>query len=72
MELTKDVESLIHLIARAFGRASGNQTPEVHADVVLEHARALVAEDAQKVEPESATEAPAEPVVGAPQEQAAQ
>jgi hypothetical protein len=48
MELTKDFESLIHLIARAFGRASGNQTPEVHADVVLEHAKALAAEDAQR------------------------
>jgi hypothetical protein len=69
MELTKDFESLIHLIARAFGRASGNQTPEVHADVVLEHAKAISAEDAQKVAPEEpAAETPA--VV--PQEQAAQ
>lgn len=71
MELTKDVESLIHLVARAFGRASGNQTPEVHADVVLEHARAIAAEDAQKAAPV----APVEPVVeapAAPQEQAAQ
>lgn len=72
MELTKDIESLIHLIARAFGRASGNQTPEVHADVVLEHAKAIVAEDAQKADP--VAEVPAETVSEAlaPQEQAAQ
>jgi hypothetical protein len=62
MELTKDFESLIHLIARAFARTAGSETPEVHADVVLEHAKAIAAEDAQK-------SAPAE---AAPQEQAAQ
>jgi hypothetical protein len=62
MELTKEFEGLIHLIARAFGRASGSETPEVHADVVLEHAKAIAAEDAQKAEPDEAV----------PQEQAAQ
>lgn len=72
MELTKDVESLIHLIARAFAKTAGSETPEVHADVVLEHAKALAAEDAQKAEP--VAEVSAEPVVDAPapQEQAAE
>lgn len=67
MELTKDVESLIHLIARAFAKTAGSETPEVHADVVLEHAKAIAAEDVQKAAPAPVAEAPA-----APQEQAAQ
>lgn len=72
MELTKDFESLIHLMARALGRASGSEAPEVHADVVLEHAKAIALEDAQKAAP--AAEEAAAPVVEAeaPQEQAAQ
>lgn len=48
MELTKDMEALIHLIARAFGRASGNESPKVHAAVVVEHAKDIAAEDASK------------------------
>ena len=81
MVLTADVESLIHLIARALAKTSGNQAPHVFADVVLEHAKALagshaaavVADVKEVVEPAQAADAaPAstEPVVAAPVEAA--
>lgn len=59
MEFTQDVEALVHLIARAFAKAKGDVMPHLFADVVVEHAKALVAEKA--ADPAPVEVAPAEP-----------
>jgi hypothetical protein len=41
MNLTQEMKDFVHLMARALAKTSGSQTPEVFADVVLEHAVAL-------------------------------
>lgn len=46
MNLTQEMKDFVHLIARALAKTSGSQTPEVFADVVLEHALALAAPEA--------------------------
>ena len=41
MNLTQEMKDFVHLMARALAKTSGSQTPEVFADVVLDHAVAL-------------------------------
>lgn len=59
-------EALIYLIARAMGRASGSETPEVYAGVVIEHAKEIAAEDAAKAAGNAPT-TPVDPASAAPQ-----
>lgn len=49
--LTEEYEKLVHLVARAFARAHGQvDSAETFAGTVLDHAKAIAAEDAAKVE----------------------
>jgi hypothetical protein len=52
MNLTQEMKDFVHLLARALAKTDGSKTPEVFADVVLEHAVALA-------EPTPAVETPA-------------
>lgn len=45
MELIKDMEAFIHLVAQAFARARGDEQSHVFADVVVGHARDIAKED---------------------------
>lgn len=45
MELIKDMEGFIHLVAQAFARARGDEQSHVFADVVVAHARDIAKED---------------------------
>lgn len=45
MELIKDMEAFIHLVAQAFARARGDEQPHIFADVVVGHARDIAKQD---------------------------
>lgn len=45
MELIKDMEAFIHLVAQAFARARGDEQPHIFADVVVGHARDIAKKD---------------------------
>lgn len=54
--LPAEVEEVIHLIASAFERARGNETPEVFATTVVEHAKAIAEERSAKTKANTKTE----------------
>lgn len=64
MELIKDMEAFIHLVAQAFAKARGDEQPHIFADTVVGHARDLAAKDEKTNEITEAVmkepEAPAE------------
>jgi hypothetical protein len=69
MELIPEMERLIHLIARAFAKTSGSESPDTYADTVVAHARALA--DVPAEDPtEKTTEQLASPVQVLPEETA--
>jgi hypothetical protein len=51
MNLTQEMKDFVHLLARALAKTDGSKTPEVFADVVLEHAVALAAPVVPEVVP---------------------
>lgn len=70
MVLLKQMEDFIHLLASSIAKASGSESPEVYASVVLDHARALAEKIEDPYAPQEAHEteqpAPAESTVTPP------